>query len=318
MLEQLQGLHIEPTNICTLKCPRCARTKFIDKFPTKWKNKNLNLDDLKNFIDIDLKNKIISLNGNYGDPMYHPEIIKLVEYLKLSGARIILHTNGSYISDQTWQALADLVDENDIVNFSIDGIPENFIKYRINADWESIERGIKIMVKSQAKVIWKYIVFSYNIDSIEQAKKISQDLKMDDLIYYNSDRWDGVHDWLNPKKHIKTVDTIKNGILPNGVLDGQKTEKKIYWNKVTHLKNEIDPFCKKNNSEHFISADGYYMPCCRIADFRFYYRSDFYKNQSYYDIKNITISKVFDNLKNFFNNIEQTKFEYCTFNCPKL
>jgi hypothetical protein len=47
MLDTLKGFHIEPTNICTLKCPRCARTKFIEKFPQKWKNSNLDLQDLQ-------------------------------------------------------------------------------------------------------------------------------------------------------------------------------------------------------------------------------------------------------------------------------
>ena len=57
MLDNIQGFHIEPTNICTLKCPRCSRTDFINQFGNKWTNKNLNLDDFKNFLDIDLYNK---------------------------------------------------------------------------------------------------------------------------------------------------------------------------------------------------------------------------------------------------------------------
>ena len=41
MLDQLQGLHIEPTNMCTLKCPRCSRTEFIETFkPKDWDNNN--------------------------------------------------------------------------------------------------------------------------------------------------------------------------------------------------------------------------------------------------------------------------------------
>ena len=63
MLDSLKGFHIEPTNICTLKCPGCSRTQFINMFPKKWKNNQLNLDHLKKFIDIDISNKVFDLCG---------------------------------------------------------------------------------------------------------------------------------------------------------------------------------------------------------------------------------------------------------------
>ena len=42
MLDSITGFHLEPTNICTLKCPRCPRTNFLEQFGTqKWNNLNL-------------------------------------------------------------------------------------------------------------------------------------------------------------------------------------------------------------------------------------------------------------------------------------
>jgi glycosyltransferase involved in cell wall biosynthesis len=35
MLSKLKGFHLEPTNLCTLKCPRCPRTNFIETFKNK-------------------------------------------------------------------------------------------------------------------------------------------------------------------------------------------------------------------------------------------------------------------------------------------
>ena len=65
MLNQIQGLHIEPTNMCTLKCPDCGRTEFLKMFPKKWTNKNLNLNHLKEFLDIDLKGLTINSVTNF-------------------------------------------------------------------------------------------------------------------------------------------------------------------------------------------------------------------------------------------------------------
>ena len=319
MLSQITGFHLELTNMCTLKCPRCPRTTFIETFkPKNWDNQNLNLDHLKQFLDIDINGLTFSLNGNYGDPIYYPNLIELITYIKSKNGKIILHTNGSYRSISWWQTLAEILDENDVVNFSIDGTPENFIKYRINADWASIQDGINVLVvKSRAYIVWKYIVFSFNEDTIEEARFLSQQLGMDEFVLNNSDRWEE-NDWLTPTKHvIINEDSIKK----NGSFNGNRNESIIQWKDFNNRDTDIDPICKKINAMHFISATGYYMPCCWVGDYRFYYKSEFYKNKDLYDISKTTISQLLDNeskLTKFYNELEETKPTYCTFNCGKL
>jgi wyosine [tRNA(Phe)-imidazoG37] synthetase (radical SAM superfamily) len=313
MLDSIKGFHLEPTNICTLKCPRCPRTNFIETFKNKnWDNKNLNLDHLKQFIDIDITGLNFGLNGNYGDPIYYPLLFELITYIKSNGGTIKLHTNGSYKTAEWWETLSTLLDEKDIVNFSIDGIPENFTKYRINADWTSIKTGIDIMTKSPAKIIWKYIIFSYNENDIESARQLSKEFGMYDFVINNSDRWED-KDWLKPNKYIANNDTI----LYNGSLDGKRNDNNQSW-KYGNRDVDIDPLCKQTHGMHFISADGYYLPCCFVGDYRFYYSSEFYKNKENYDISKTTISQILTNTKNFYNDIETTKPKYCTYNCPKI
>jgi organic radical activating enzyme len=102
---QPHGLHIEPTNICTLKCPECSRTKFLDKWSNHWKNHSLDVDQLLNFLDIDLNQVPILLCGNYGDPIYHPDFINFVAKLKQKGAVLQIVTNGSYKKESWWEEL---------------------------------------------------------------------------------------------------------------------------------------------------------------------------------------------------------------------
>ena len=101
-LDEITGFHIEPTNVCTLKCEGCARTRFLSKWPQHWKNNCLNIDSLLSFLDIDLTGKHMNLCGNYGDPIYHNDFINFVAKLKQSGARITITTNGSYQSRNWW------------------------------------------------------------------------------------------------------------------------------------------------------------------------------------------------------------------------
>jgi len=302
MLDQLQGLHIEPTNMCTLKCPRCSRTKFIEQFPKRWTNKNLNLDHLKSFLDIDLTGKGINLCGNYGDPIYYDQLFEMINYFKEQRCIISLSTNGSYKTKIWWQQLVSLLDKDDTIIFAIDGTPDNFTQYRINADWESIHWGVDTVTNSHVKSIWKYIPFSFNENDIDQVNKLSKELGFDEFSVRPSDRWDGEDDWLKPNKHNTTI----------------RSDSIVKWKNNLERTGEITPKCKIDNSQHYISADGFYTSCCFAGDHRFYYKTEFYKNKDHYDISKTTITQVLDYLKDFYSTLEDAKLNYCTFNCPKL
>lgn len=298
MLDQITGFHIEPTNICTLKCPRCARTKFIEQFPKAWKNKQLNLDQLKAFLDIDLTGKTFALCGVEGDPIYHNQIKEMIEWIKESGAHVALTTNGSYQRPRLWHELSELLDEKDTVTFAVDGTPENFTQYRINGDWDSIKVAMEYMSQSAAHTIWKYIPFSFNKDTIEQARDLCNEIGLSEFVIENSDRWDGEDDPLHPGDRI-----------------GDRELARIHW--VENTKLDIAPKCKQQHNQHYISAGGIYTPCCYVADWRFYYKSQFHQENFRYDISTTTITKLLNDLSGFYNTLEQDQHSYCTFNCPK-
>ena len=298
MLDEIKGFHIEPTNICTLKCPRCSRTKFIEQFPSKWKNQQLNLEHLKSFIDIPIDGKQLNLCGDYGDPIYYDQIFDLVQWIKQNGANISLHTNGSYKTRSWWQELTSYLDKNDTVVFAIDGVPENFTEYRINADWDSIKIGIEETTQI-TKTVWQYIPFKYNVNSINNAEKLSRELGFTEFKILPSSRWDSIDDPYRPANEYRII---------------HDTEIKFKQNERA---TEIVPQCKNTNSDHFITASGFYAPCCHVPNHNFYYKSEFYKNKNKYDISKTTITQVLLESIDFFNNIETTKPIYCTYNCPK-
>ena len=253
MIPPIQGIHLEPTNICTLKCPGCSRTQFIEQWPQHWHNHSLDRSALMKFLDIDLSGLQVIMCGNYGDPIYHPDLTGLVRDLKHRGiAMLDLTTNGSHRKQSWWQEFTDELSENDLVTFSIDGIPENFTQYRINGDWPTIQDAIKQCVKSPCKTAWKFIPFSYNENDIEQARQLSRDLGIDNFEVSYSDRFDDV------TKHLK----------PSDPHVGIRLDARQNWKKSMPTKN-IVPRCE-NGTMHFISATGHYTPCCYSIDYRFY------------------------------------------------
>jgi organic radical activating enzyme len=298
--DSLAGLHIEPTNICTLKCPGCARTRFINQWPQHWKNHSLDIDHLLKFLDINLTGLKISLCGNYGDPIYHPDLVDFVTKLKQRGSIISIVTNGSYRTKDWWKALTSVLTSVDCITFSVDGIPTNFTQYRINADWDTIKQGMEITAESACQTEWKYIPFLFNSTDIESAQQLSQQLGINRFFVDPSDRFDKETEFLRP----------------NNTLLGPRHDAQMLWKSTTTSNiSKVAPKCV-NKKEHFITADGYYSPCCFVADHRFYYKTQFGKQKNQFDIQKQSISQLLTEpaVVEFYQNLSIQPG--CQYNCP--
>lgn len=297
----VNGIHLETTNICTLKCPGCARTQFLEKFgANRWTNYQLNLADLRSFIDINISELPFMLCGNYGDSIYYHQLFDLINWIKSNNGIVNLATNGSYKTQAWWDELVSLLDERDSVTFGIDGTPDTFTQYRINGDWQSILLGINAVVASKAKSIWQYIPFAFNADTIDTARQIAVNLGVDHFSVLKSDRFDST------TAHLQPADS----------LIGDRHEKMItFYNG--QRESLIAPECKKTNAKHYISAAGFYAPCCYVTDHRFFYASEFHKNKELYNISKTTLSAVLAQTQEFYQTLEEKKLKYCVFNCPQ-
>jgi len=291
------GFHLEPTNICTLKCPGCARTRFIDQWPQHWKNHSINLDQLHEFLDIDLNNKTVMLCGNYGDPIYHPEFHELVKGLKQRRTHLTIITNGSYRPADWWETTVSMLDANDSVTFSVDGLPENFTKYRVNADWDTIHQAMQISVAAECKTVWKYIPFAFNENDISAAQQLGEKIGIDLFQFDPSDRFDEATAQYQPH----------NSYL------GSRYQSQQSWKQ--NNTQTISPRCA-NNQHHYISADGFYSPCCYVSDHRFYYKTEFGKHKKSYNIAEHTLTQILTQptVMEFYS--ELTTKPVCQYNCP--
>jgi len=291
------GFHIESTNICTLKCPGCARTRFINKWPQHWKNHNIDIDQLHQFLDIDLNNKSVTLCGTYGDPIYHPEFHQLISSLKQRNAQLTIVTNGSYKSADWWESTVSILGSNDQVIFSVDGIPENFTEYRINADWDTTYQAMQICAKSQCQTTWKYIPFKFNESHIDTARELSKTIGIDNFFIDPSDRYDEQTEKYRP---------IFSDL-------GERYQAQQSWKQ--NNTQAVIPRCA-DNKNHYISADGYYSPCCYVADHRFYYKTEFGKNKKFYQIADKTLTQILTRpaVVEFYSDL--TNKPVCQYNCP--
>ena len=297
---RIQALHIEPTNICTLKCSGCARTRFIQQWPQHWRNHSLDVEVLMQFLNIDLTNIPVTFCGNYGDPIYHPDFVSMVQKFKQRKAQITIVTNGSYKKSEWWQELTSFLDKNDLIVFSVDGIPENFTQYRTNADWSSIQTAMTICAQAKCETTWKFIPFLFNQHNIDQAQALSQQLGIDHFEISPSDRFD------EQTEHLKPV----NNLLGARYHDQQS------W-KNHNRSGGVNAKCAAGD-QHFITADGYYSPCCYIADHRFYYKTEFGKNKKAYNINNTSLTSILEQpaVIDFYQTLDS--IPACQYNCPNI
>ncbi len=162
------SFHIEPTSKCTLECPLCDRTWFYETF----KKRNLheiNVDHVVDFIGVD---KQVLLSGNNGDPIYHSKFLELCKKLKDNNCKINIVTNGSAKTKNWWQKLNNILDQNDQITFSIDGLEDTNHLYRKNAKWESIMMAVNTLQKRRCRMVWKYIIFKHNQHQILEANEL--------------------------------------------------------------------------------------------------------------------------------------------------
>ena len=80
--------------------------------------------------------------------------------------------------------------KNVLWEFAIDGLPEDSHKYRINQDGKKLFEVMNMGRKLGCQVVWKYIIFKYNENDMQEAKKRASSIRVP-LNFIKSVRWEG-------------------------------------------------------------------------------------------------------------------------------
>lgn len=182
----IQSLHFGLTSKCTLQCPECVRTMSDPTANTLWRGiKEQRQIDWEQYCDVvkDLTFDEILFCGNWGDPIYYPDLIEFITYIKtFTDTPIVIHTNGSYKDAEFWFNLGAVLKQDDRIVFSIDGLITDD-RYRVNNDEESRRMGIQIlknMTNYDRPVLeQKCLLFNYNENRIWQIVTESRNLGFD-------------------------------------------------------------------------------------------------------------------------------------------
>lgn len=180
-------LHFGLTSKCTLSCPECVRTMSNPELNPLWRNikeqRQIDWQQYRSIIQ-DLTYEQILFCGNWGDPIYYPGLIDFITYIKtVTNTPIFIHTNGSYKDADFWLRLGTVLQPQDNLMFSIDGLIDND-QYRVNNDADSRRLGINTILlipeATRPLLVQKCLVFRYNesdiLEIIDQSKQLGFDL----------------------------------------------------------------------------------------------------------------------------------------------
>jgi hypothetical protein len=190
-----RGFNLDCTFRCPLMCPNCARQTHYTNFGKKVQGKDI---DIINFIKIikyvkfsmSRHNKKMAINfeGQYSDPVHHPNFLKMLELcFKYNVPARVQHSSSA--KPHSWYIKAFKINPLAIWNFSIDGLPKDSHKYRINQNGEKLFNVMKESTKHlHNKPSWQYIIFNYNENDINEATKLANEIHVN-FYTVQSGRW---------------------------------------------------------------------------------------------------------------------------------
>ena len=186
-------INIESTFRCTLECPKCQR-QSIRRHGFKIPGVDMPWDDFLKIAKFFKKGLIFC--GQISDPIFNPKMIEMLKYCYDNKIPIYINTAASQ-KPMEWYEKAFDANPKAIWVFSIDGLPKDSHKYRINQDGPKLFEVAKLCAKRGLTPRWQYIVFNYNENDVEKCRKMAED----NNIYFDlnlSGRW-GVKDAYKPK-----------------------------------------------------------------------------------------------------------------------
>ena len=193
-----RGFNFDCTFRCPLMCPNCARQTDYTNFNKKVQGQDINIINFmkivkyvkghKKRVQNATQDALLNFEGQYSDPVHHPKFLEMLKLCFEHKLRVKVQHSSS-AKPHSWYIKAFKINPFVTWHFSIDGLPKDSHKYRINQNGEKL---FNIMKESTKYLIlrpsWQYIIFDYNEKDIQEAKELAYQIDVD-FYTIQSGRW---------------------------------------------------------------------------------------------------------------------------------
>lgn len=301
-------IELELTGWCNLSCPMCS-FNFLSKDDRP--KKQPDILEIINFLNDFSGLKVVSLIGEYSEPLAYKNIFELINYLNSRDITIKISTNGSLFTENWWKKLSQILKSKDKVTFAIDGhTKELHEKYRIKSDLNKVVKNIRSFIDVNKKHdAVQTINFEYNTNFLEEIKLFVKNIGASEHIIV--DCKPHLNKKIHNKGYIKPFNEVQIG-PPNLTKRKQDIVLKkmisVIENKTIEKNFKIECISKKTN-RIYVTNNLEILPCCEFAKL---YKSDREWDQNYETIESFkhnccavcekSVRHLSDNLlgKNYF------------------
>lgn len=185
-------INIESTNICNLDCPMCPRGGMIRKTGTmSFSLFKKIIDDVKEYAEL------VALHF-MGEPLFNPQIFKMISYAKESGVHAYLSTNATVLNEKSAKSLIE--SGLDFIIFSFDGTDKNmYERMRKNANYETTLKNIvsflelrKNLSSLKPYTILQMIKMNVSETDVNSYYNRFKNLPVDSIMFRPIHTWGGV------------------------------------------------------------------------------------------------------------------------------
>lgn len=195
------------TNDCNLHCPHCFSIN---------NNKYMSLQTFKKTIDDLYENDIISIYITGGEPFIHPNIVEMIKYVKRYNFYVTIHTNATKIDEQVLREINYLLDENDIIQVSIDGATNSTnkkMRTMTEKDFLNLKKNCISMSNLGLNIKINTTVTNHNILELVEIYDLSILLGATAISYSSLFIFDRQDAFTTPPKIKETIENFEKLIL---------------------------------------------------------------------------------------------------------
>ena len=169
-LKDVITVELDLSTVCDGKCPLCFRNML--SFPEKYKHQFFRVfNDIIAQLDAFANLKTLQICGQMSEPTLYPRLLDLIKYAKSRKLQVILYTNGNSQTDSFYSSVANCLDINDKVIFTICGLDEmTHQHYRKNICLSNVLSHAKALRDIIPIDNAKCIMFSYNFKQLNSSE----------------------------------------------------------------------------------------------------------------------------------------------------
>lgn len=273
-VENIKEIHVEPTTVCQAECSMCARTVLNYHSHNKHLNAELSLSKFQALTESIISSlKKILFCGILGDPAGCTELLNIIRWSQEKNPNIVIgvNTNGAIRNTQWWEELAAYTSKNaySYVVFSIDGLGDTNHIYRKNVSWQKLMANTQAYISAGGVAQWDMLVFDHNKHQVEEAKQLAKKMNFRAFRTKVSSRFAQHNTDLLPPDNSSVI------VEPSDFSCAAKDTNSVY-----------------------LSANGFWFPCCYIHDDYLRYNDNTWGNslqsidqRSNWDYLNSTINQ---------------------------